>query len=141
MQWWARGEVTTTKAKPEANAEEVCVTVTVLEPTEGNESTNCGQAGESGFEQVEQTEHSSYGVVAAAMYAPEAKRVLICIKGGSKLNVRLRQIRLRSEAGAPTRSYSYFARGFRPATRIEWINPLDAHGRVVTGDSRGRRCG
>lgn len=133
LQWEAWGEVTTKSG----GVEETCITVGTLEPTEGNESTNCAPSKVPGLEEIVR---SPYGVVAAAMYSPTAKRVAICIKGGREVFTRLRPIRLRVEAGRPTRSYSYFARGFRAGTRISWMTPLDAGGAVVTERSDRRRC-
>lgn len=140
MRWWASGEVTTeamTHAGGQASVEVVCIDVAILEPTEGNESTNCGPPEGAG---VEQMEHSRYGVVAAAMYPRRATRVVICIKGGRGMNVQLRQIHLRAAVGSPTYSYSYFARGFAPSTRIRWITAFDGRGRVVMGGSVHRQC-
>lgn len=140
MQWWASAEVTTeavTHTRGGPSNEVVCITVAILEPTEGNESTTCGPPDGAGIEQVEQ---SPYGVVAAAMYPRRATRVFICMKGGRGMNVQLRQIHLRAAVGRPTYSYSYFARGFAPSTRIRWITAFDGRGRVVTSGSVHRQC-
>lgn len=136
MQWEAWGEVKTARGKG-GGVEEACVAVATLEPTEGNESTNCGPPESKSLEEIVR---SPYGVVATAMYAPEARRVVICVKGGRELEERLTPIRLRAKAARPTRSYSYFARGFGAGTRIKWITALDAGGKVMSAGAVGRRC-
>src|SRR4029077_13079702 len=136
MQWEAWGEVLPGKGKAR-NVEEACITVATLEPTEGNESTNCGPANEMGFEESVQ---SPYGTVAAGMYAPKAKRVVVCVKGGRKVNLKLNSVRLHAEGSSLTHSYSYFARGFEAGARVEWVEALDSDGKVVTANSERRRC-
>jgi hypothetical protein len=136
MQWEAWGEVTTTKQNG-AGVEEACITIAILEPTEGNESTNCGPPRTPPFGEIART---PYGVVAASMFAPRAKHAVIRIKGGRALDLRLKPIRLRAGVGRPTWFYSYFARGFRSETCITRITAFDARGRIVTREPGGGRC-
>jgi hypothetical protein len=136
IQWEAWGEVTAS-GKGAQGGEEVCVTIAVLEPTEGSESEGCGPVEKPPFGEIVRT---PVGVIAASMFAPEAKHVAIRLKGRGTLMVPLKPIHLRPAAGGPTLSYSYFSRGFRAPTCITRITALDARGKVVTRESNRGRC-
>jgi hypothetical protein len=136
MQWEAWGEVTHARDS-KGSAEETCISIQTLERTEGNESTTCGSPEAASFEEIVR---SSYGVVAAAMYASEADRVVICLKGGKRVKLPLKAINLRLTGTSPTRSYSYFARGFAAKVRIKWMVAIDSGGKNVTAGRAERPC-
>ncbi len=124
IDWEARGEVTKS-GRNGGGAEEVCVVIGVLERDEGSESADCGPP--TTF--AEEITRSQYGVIAAAMYPPAARRVLICEKGGREVIIPLKPVRLRGESAKRIRSYSYFARGFKAGTRIRRMSAVGAEGR------------
>ena len=136
MKWEVWGELKTAKGS-ESGAEEACISVVTLEPTEGNESKNCGPPMVASLEEIVR---SQYGVVAAGLYASNAKRVVICIKGGRELKLRLKRLRVSVGAARPTYRYSYFARGFDAETRIKWMTALDGTGNVIAAGPGRRQC-
>jgi hypothetical protein len=133
MQWLAWGEMKLVGKND--GVEEACITVQELEPTEGNESSNCAPPSVSVGQIVV---HSPYGLVTAGMWVTTAKRAIICVKGGKKVIVPLKTTVLRAEPGGPTQRYAYFARGFAAGTRITSVSPLlpDGTGTPVHKDNR-----
>jgi hypothetical protein len=122
---------------------ETCVSIATVEPgiprgVEGSEVTNCAKP-----EVVPLTEvwASRYGVVFAGLFRPDARRLVLVVRGRPPIVQLLGHKQFHAQEGMPGVEFSFAARAFRPHTCIRRVRAFDGKGRVVSSFSSGHCIG
>jgi hypothetical protein len=136
MTWAASAEINSEEGSNDAA--ETCVSVATVEPgvprgIEASEGTNCGEPESSA---VIELANSRYGLVVAGLFRPDARQVVIEVRGRARIVASAGHKEIPNSEG---KEVSFVARGFRPGTCIRRIQAIDKDGKVVSSVS-SRHC-
>jgi hypothetical protein len=120
---------------------ETCVSIATVEPgvprgVEGSEVTNCAEPGVFPLTEVW---NSRYGVVFAGLFRPDARRLVLVMRGRPPIVQLLGHRQFQADEGVPGGKFSFGARAFRPHTCIRGVRAFDASGKAVSSFS-SRQC-
>jgi hypothetical protein len=120
---------------------ETCVSIATVEPGvprgfEGSEVTNCAEPGVIPLTEVWA---SRYGVVFAGLFRPDARRLVLLVRGRPPIVQLLGHKQFQAQEGLPGVEFSFAARAFRPHTCIRRVRTFDGEGKILSSFS-SRHC-